>query len=462
MGEKCRFYYDIQSLQDDVTGSGNVLTVSYPDATKEMIVVDFGLYQGSDEQRKHNEVVGFKPERLCGILLTHAHIDHCGRIPLLYKNGAYCRTYMTKDTMKIAEKLLKNTATIIASDEKPMYSMFDLEACTKEFRACEYGDKIEITSHIHAKFIKNSHIAGAACIRVEISYPGEKDIVLVFSGDYNETNDFSNYRTELPSEILDEPISALILESTYGSRKKDDSEIGKFEREVVDYIKHGKDIIVPAFAFGRFQNILKVFHDLQESGDLDKSIPIYIDGGLGVDITFLWQYLETVDVKNFMPDNVTVVEDRKLVMISKEQKIIITTSGMCNFGPAREYIPYYISREDAVIFLTGYSSEESTARKILEAQMGDVIPVLGVMREKKAIVTMTGQFSSHARKEQLIEFVKRYKKIGLLLIEHGNEESKLALARACEGLSNVTDVAIVDGKTDFRGNCYGFIKSFRI
>lgn len=462
MGERCRFYYDMQSLQNDVTGSGNLLTVRYPDATKEMLLVDFGMYQGSEEQRKRNEVIGFKPERLCGILLTHAHIDHCGRIPLLYKKGAYCRTYMTKDTMKIAEKLLNNTVTIIANDENPIYSKSDMISCIKEFRACEYDDIIEITSHIHAKFIRNSHIAGAAYIQVVISYPGEEDIVIVFSGDYNETNEFSDYKVKLSSELLDKPISALILESTYGSRKKDDAETGKFEREVISYIAQGKDILVPAFAFGRFQNILKVLHDLQERGNLDKSIPIYIDGGLGVDITYAWQYLETVDFKDFMPDNVIVVKDRKPVMASKEQKIIVTTSGMCNFGPAREYIPYYISKDNAVIFITGYSSEESTARKILEAEVGDIIPVLGVMCEKKAIVTMTGQFSSHAKKEELIEFTKKYKKIGLLLIEHGNEESKLALAKACKQLPNVKDVAIVDGKTDFRCNTYGFIKSLKI
>ena len=452
----------MQSLQDDVTGSGNLLTVSYPDATKEMLVVDFGLYQGPDEQRTHNEVIGFKPEKLCGILLTHAHVDHCGRIPMLYKNGAYCRTYMTKDTMKVAEKLLNNTATIIANDENPIYSMSDLDACMKEFRACEYDDVIEITSHIRAKFTRNSHIAGAACIRVEISYPGEQEIVILFSGDYNETNAFSDYRTTLPYETLDEPISALVIEATYGARKKDESEIGKFERELMEYINQQKDILIPAFAFGRFQTILKVLHDMQERGDLDTSIPVYIDGGLGIEITYLWRHLETVDFKDFMPNNITVVEDRRSVMASKHQKIIVTTSGMCNFGPAREYIPYYISQKNAVIFLTGYSSEESTARKILDAEIGEVIPVLGVMREKKAIVTVTGEFSSHARKEQLVEFVSRFKKIGILFIEHGEEESKLTLARVCKELPNVKDAAIVDGKTDFRGNSYGFVKSFRI
>ncbi len=202
--------------------------------------------------------------------------------------------------------------------------------------------------------------------------------------------------------------------------------------------------------------------DLQDTGDLNKNIPIYIDGGLGLDITFSWKYLETVDFKDFMPENLSVVEDRKLLMLSKQQKIIIATSGMCNFGPNKEYIPYYIALEDAVIFLTGYSSKESTARKILEAEIGEVIPVLGDKREKKAIVAMTGQFSSHAKKDELIEFVKKFKKIGLLFIEHGEAESRLDLARACEKLSNVSDVEIIDGKTDFRGNCYGFLKSFKI
>lgn len=462
MGERCRFYFDIQSLQDDVTGSGNLVTISYPDATKEMFLVDFGLFQGSDEQRKRNEKIGFKPQKLCGIILTHAHVDHCGRIPYLYKNGASCRAYMTKDTLKIAEKLLKNTAKIIASEENPIYSVADMELCTKEFRACDYDDVIEMTSRIRVIFTQNNHIAGAACVRVEISYPGEEDIVLLFSGDYNIKNDFSDSVTTIPSETLGNPVSALIIESTYGSKKRDENEKGKFERQVVEYINQGKTIITPAFAFGRMQTILKAYHDLQLCGDLSTSIPIYIDGGLGIEITYLWRYLETVDKKDFMPENLIVVTDRKSVMNSKEQKLIVTTSGMCNFGPAREYIPYYISDENAVIFLTGYSSEESTARRILDAEMGDVIPVTGIMRKKKAIVTVTGEFSSHARKDELIEFVKQFKKIGLLLIEHGEEDAKLSLARACEELENVTDVAIIDGQTDFRGNRYGYIKTIRM
>ena len=142
MGKKTRFYADVQSLQDSVTGSNSLVTVSYPDGTKETFLVDFGMYQGLAEQEEKNRTIGFKPEKLVAIILTHAHVDHCGRIPMLYKYGATCRTFMTNDTLKVSEKLLRNTESIIASSQDPIYGNADLERALKKFRACDYESDV--------------------------------------------------------------------------------------------------------------------------------------------------------------------------------------------------------------------------------------------------------------------------------------------------------------------------------
>ena len=178
MGNKSRFYADLQSLQSTVTGSNNLVTVSYPDGRKEPFLVDFGMYQGSREQEELNDKIGFKPEKLVAIFLTHAHIDHCGRIPMLYKHGATCRTLMSNDTMKVAEKLLRNTESIISNDQlkAPIYNNTDLEHALKEFRACECEEFVQITENIKAMFIQNQHIPGATSVYVVISYEGEEDI----------------------------------------------------------------------------------------------------------------------------------------------------------------------------------------------------------------------------------------------------------------------------------------------
>lgn len=469
MGQKTRFYFDVQSLQQGVTYSNNLVTVSYPNGEKEMFLVDFGMYQGSCEQMsKLNPEIKFHAENLVGILLTHAHIDHSGRIPMLYKNRASCRTFMTEDTMKVAEKLLRNTASIIAMDklQDQIFDFNDLEHAIKEFRACEYDEFVQMTPNIKVKFIQNQHVPGAATLYIVISYPGEEDITMLFSGDYNIKNSFSERTTEIPSEILEKPLSMLMLESTYGSRKKKEEEKGKFRKEIAEFAKAGKTIIIPAFAYCRYQTILQELKFLQDEGNLSTSIPIFIDGGLGIELTYLWKYLETVECKDFMPQNMRVVEERKsYLMSSKWQKIIVTTSGMGNFGPAREYIPNYISDKKAVIYLTGYASQDSTARKILEAEEGELLTVSGIVREKHAIVRSTGEFSSHARKEDLIEFVKKFTKINFLLLNHGDDEAKQALSEALYKFKEekkIKDIGIVDGMTDFRITKHKKVKTFPI
>lgn len=463
MGEKCRFYADVQSLQSEVTGSNFLVTVSYPDGRKETFLVDFGLYQGSTDQEVLNYKIGFKPEKLVSIILTHAHVDHCGRIPMLYKHGATCRTLMTNDTMKVAEKLIINTESIISCDQdkEPIYNFQNLENALKEFRACEYDEFVKITPNIKVMFIQNQHIQGAASVYVVLSYKGEEDITLLFSGDYNSVNAFSSRRSTFPCNILERPLSMLILESTYGARKRDDVEHGLFKREIEQLVEERKTIIIPAFAFGRYQTVLYQLKQLEDEGVLG-DIPIFMDGGLGLEITYLWKYLETVEIKDFIPYRAFAVEDRKQIMGLKTPKIVVTTSGMGNFGPAREYIPRYISEKWAAIYLTGYTSPDSVSRKILETQDGEVIKVSGIVREKHAIVKCTGEFSSHARKEDLVNLVRQFKKVNFLMLSHGDEEAKNSLSKSCYALENVKDVGIVDGKTDFRVNCYGLVKTFSI
>jgi len=463
MGNKSRFYADLQSLQSTVTGSNNLVTVSYPDGRKEPFLVDFGMYQGSKEQEELNDKIGFKPEKLVAIFLTHAHIDHCGRIPMLYKHGTTCRTLMSNDTMKVAEKLLRNTESIISNDQlkAPIYNNADLEHALKEFRACECEEFVQITENIKAMFIQNQHIPGATSVYVVISYEGEEDITILFTGDYNLVNAFSSKQTTIPSFILEKPLSMMVLESTYGSRKSKDVEKGLFKREIEELVNERKTIVIPAFAYGRYQNVLLELKQLEEEGSL-ADVPIFMDGGLGLDLTYLWQYLDTVEIKDFIPKRAVAAEDRKQVMSLNIPKIIVTTSGMGNFGPAREYIQRYISEKWASIYLTGYSSPDSNSRKILEAQEGELMKISGVVKEKRAIVKCTSEFSSHAHKEVLICFVKQFKKINFIVLNHGEEESKNFLSQACYELDNVKDVGIMDGMTDFRINCWGLSRTFRI
>lgn len=467
MGKRCMLYADIQSLQTEVTGSGTLVTANFPDGTKEHVLVDFGLFQGSDENVKLNSKIGFLPKDLSAILVTHAHIDHIGRIPMLYKNGANCKTFMTNDTLIVAEKLLNNTACILANNEKKdeqLYSIADYEKAMIEFRSCECDDVINITEHISVKFIQNQHIAGAAMIFICISYENERCIKLLFSGDVNNTHAFSTKHTTLPSWLKETELSMLMCESTYGARKKVPDEHGKFKREIEEFSKEDKTILIPAFSFGRFQNILLCLKELQDEGKLSLNIPIYIDGKLGIDITAIWAKLETVELKDFIPTDVQIVQDKKILMADKNPKIIVTTSGMGNFGPAREYLVHYIEDDNAVIYLTGYSSQGTASRTVLEGVYDEELQVNGIICHKKATVTFTGEFSSHAKKNELIEYIRSFAKVNCLLLNHGEAEQKISLAKSYKESykTNIKTIGIIDGKTVYRINSYGFVKSYQM
>lgn len=463
MGNKNPFRIDVQSRQDDVTGSGNIVTVSYPDGTKDMILIDFGLFQGPEDQVKKNSDLKFNPEKLIAIILTHAHCDHCGRIPMLYRMGANCKAFMTADTLSIAEIMLYDTATIIENSLcDKIFDSEDVENSLRYFRACSYDEEININSHISFRLIHNAHIAGAAMVYLKATYEGFDDICILFSGDYKEEDVFLD-PTIIPEDILNTPLT-MMLESTYGATKKSDEQ-GKFKAEIAEEISAGKTIIIPAFAFGRAQRVLYELRRMQEDGSLSQNIPIYLDGGMAIKVTNRWERLESVKVKDFKPKGMKYVTDSEMRRQIKEdgkQKIIVTTSGMVSFGPARDYVPHFIGSKKACIYLTGFSTPESTARKILEAEDGAILEVCGILCKKKAKVIATYEFSSHARQEELIDFTRKFKKINFLLINHGEEAAKNELGWKCVQCSNIKNVGVMDGITNFRISPYGLIKTLKI
>ena len=464
MGKKNPFYVDIQSRQDNVTGSGTIVTVSYPDGSRDVILIDFGMFQGSEDQTLKNSELKFNPSNLTAIILTHAHCDHCGRIPMLYRYGASCKTFMTEDTMSISEIMLYDTAGIIENSFcDKIYNTEDVETALKYFRACKVNDEINVNSNIKFKLIENAHIAGAVMVYMQFSYPGFENINILFSGDYKEEDVFLN-STIVPEEILNTPLT-MMLEATYGEDNREFSEVGKFKQEISEMILARKTLIIPAFAFGRTQRVLYELKMMQAEGLISRDIPIYLDGGMAIRITNRWGRLESVKVSDFKPVGLKLVADcemRKQIKNDEKQKIIVTTSGMVSFGPARDYVPYYIGLTNACIYLTGYSTPDSMARAILEAEDGKPLTVCGIMCVKNAKVCSTGEFSSHAKQSELVEFTQKFKKINFLLVNHGDENAKRDLGAKCMVKDNIKSVAIMDGRTDFRIGPYGLIKTLQM
>lgn len=465
-----RTYATIQSVQEDVTGSRTLVVITFPDGHKYRLLVDCGMYQGSEEEYAKNGSLGFiNAELLDAVLLTHAHVDHSGQIPLLYANGANCKVYMTKDTKKICIPLLENTCSILAGEDKPIYDDDDLYRATQAFEAVEYDEWIELKnlmnmpSGVSIKFIRNEHIPGAACICVQISPENEESFRLMFSGDYNTTNDFTNQVTTIPGDVKKNPIAFFMMEATYGRKTKKNVVVGKFEKDMEKYIGMGKSIIITAFANMRMQNCLYLLKQMQEKGTLSVDIPIYIDGGMGKAFTNIWPILSTVDVKDFLPQNFHVASTEKRALIDcKEQFILVTTSGMGSFGPSKEYLPMAISKDNMVIYFSGYASNESTARRIMDAKLGDVLNVNGALKEKRAISDYTEEMSSHARAEDLEEFIKQFHCIKVLAWNHGSNTSKLAMKVRSDKMENVGVSNIIDGTIAYKVDKDGLVKEFPI
>lgn len=467
---KPKTYATIQSVQEDVTGSRTLVVITFSNGYKYRLLVDCGMHQGSAEEYAKNGSLDFiNAELIDAVLLTHAHVDHSGQIPLLYANGANCKVYMTQDTKRICIPLLENTCSILVQEDNPMYDENDLNRAIRAFETIEYDEWVELKnlmnmpSGVSVKFIRNEHIPGAASICVQVSPENEESFRLMFSGDYNKTNAFSNRITIIPEDIKKNPIAFFMMEATYGRKTKKNVVVGKFENDVEKYIGMGKSIIVTAFANMRMQNCLYLLRQMQDKGTLPMDIPIYIDGGMGKALTNIWPILNTVDVKDFLPQNFHIAStDKRTLIDSKEQFILVTTSGMGSFGPSKEYLPMAISKDNMVIYFSGYASNESTARRIMDAKLGDMLDVNGAIKEKKAISDYTEEMSAHARAEDLQSFIEQFHCIRTLAWNHGSSTSKLAMKERSDKMKNVDVSTIIDGTIAFKVDKDGLVKEFTI
>ncbi len=470
-------YITIQSVQDDVTGSRTLISITFPNKENVLLLVDCGLYQGSAELEERNGEFEFDCKHLDAVFLTHPHVDHCGQLPLLYVLGADCKTYMAQDTLTIAEILLGNTTAIVSTRKKPYWKSEDLQKALKEFRAVEYNSweevKIKnksIPGKIEMMFIRNEHIPGSASIFFKISNEEDymEDCLIGFSGDYNEVNHFSGNHTtigNIPQEILEKPITFFLMEATHGVQSKEEVEFGKFKNDIVKYIAEGKKIFSTAFAYGRMQTILLILKQLQDDGLLSVNIPIYLDGNLGISITKIFANLETAEIKDFMPKNVTFVlneEMRANIITSSKQAIIISTSGMGNFGPAKEYITAFISNPNVVIYIPGYAAEGTISRKILEASEGEVVDIKYCEnRIKRAITETTLELSSHGYLEDYVKYIGQFSKIKFLVFNHGSRENREKLQEYFEEkVNNVGIVKYIKPEVVYVCDTKGYKKEF--
>lgn len=465
-GARTRFYADVMAFHPGVTGSCNLVVVKYPDGETTKFLVDCGLFQEEQYHENNNKLL-FKPEGLDFVLVTHNHVDHVGRLPYLVKQGYRKPIYMTMKTTYLIESALTDSCSVLKDLGKrnnvpPLYSDTDVQRTMGKIVGCYYYQELDILPNIKVTFFPNGHLYGAAIILVQISYPGYEDINLLFTGDYNNKNMFFDVKS-LPEWVKNLPLT-IVQEATYGTSYSKNTDIKCFEKNVSEALKQGKTVVTLVFSLGRAQEILYTLSKMQDEGTIPLDIPIYFDGKLAFRYTSIY-LRNTSDFKpemhDFMPYNLTYVskDSRKDIMLDNSEKIIVTTSGMGSYGPAQVYIPEYLQRKNALIHFTGYTAEGTLGARLKNAEKGDIVNIGGLLVVKKADVEYTTEFSAHAKADEMIDFLNQFNKLKLVLINHGEQETKKRFADLVLREVDTKYVGILGEGYLFRVDPYGFVKT---
>lgn len=468
MDSKNRFYMDVQTLNSGVTGSCHLCIVKYPNGNSTRFIVDCGLFQGNDETNTENLGFPFNEDSIEFVLITHNHIDHVGRLPLLYKNGFHGKIYTTPPTAVLLELALFDSYRVLKETAKRrhhpnLYSDSDVYATLKLIKPLPFYKSVTLDEHIKVTFFYNGHLIGAAIVLVEISYPGEENINWLFTGDYSNSNIFFDVLA-LPQEVREMPLY-IMQESTYGDMNSDEI-VPCFETNVLHALEQNSNttVVVPVFSLGRSQEILYFLRNLQDTGKLSMQTPIFFDGKLARRYTEL--YLSgslgvKKDMLDFLPHNLQYVDTgiRDSVLADNSEKIILTSSGMGSYGPAPQYISTFIKQRNALIHFTGYTAEGTLGRSLQNAAIGDIVKIGGVLAEKQAQVEYTSEFSAHAKADEMIAFLQQFKSLNLVLINHGDTEVKETFAKRVIKEVKTKDVGIASRDIFFRVSPYHLIKT---
>lgn len=465
MGTKERNYADIMSIHQGVTGSCNLVTVKLPNYYNIRFVVDCGLFQ-EEQYNKLNWTLPFNPKNIDFCLVTHNHTDHIGRLPLMVKKGFSKNIYATETTCKFLPISLMDSYKVLKilskrKNVKCLYSERDVENTLRLLKPCNYNQTFKIDEYTKVTFFDNGHLLGAAVILVQIHYPGYEDINLLFTGDYNNKNTFFDVKP-IPKWVLELPLT-VIQESTYGDM--DTNKVKKcFKENVKNCINENGTVVSLVFSLGRAQEILYELKKMQQRKELDTEIPIYLDGKLAIKYTNLY-IKDGLDIKeemrDFLPENFTFVDksNRGAVLKDTNRKIIVTTSGMGSYGPAQTYIPEYIKRKNALIQFTGYTAEGTLGSRLKNTEIGEMVQVGGIIVKKQAKVEYTTEYSAHAKANEMIEFLKQFKNLKLVLVNHGEERVKEIFAKRVLDEVEPKNVGLLGREYFFRINPYGLVKT---
>ncbi|MEY4625351.1 MAG: hypothetical protein RL061_876 [Pseudomonadota bacterium] len=432
----------------EVTGSRHLIEGEIKGRSFKFMI-DYGMFQGGrDAIEKNLEDLPFNPAELDFVILTHAHIDHSGLLPRLTGQGFKGTIYCTHATEALLKILLLDSAHIQENDferaarkqkigkwrgELPtvLYSVKQATECLSQIKSYDYGQVFEPINGVEAHFRNAGHILGSAIAVIDVQEDAEKKRI-VSSGDLGMYD-----RPLMPNPDLIESADILLIESTYGDRLH--RGLKETEEELVTVItetmKHGGNIVMPAFAVGRTQEILLILIGLVKNGRLPH-LNIWVDSPMATAATHLTEkYLEDLDdetqgVYAWFKQNphsvdlkfVADVEESKALNRIKGGAIVISASGMCEAGRIVHHLTWNLPHSQNAIVITGFQAMGTLGRRLVDK--ATVVKVMGKEVAVKASVHTIGGLSAHADQAGLLRWLKGFKKPpGKIFVIHGEAKA---------------------------------------
>jgi len=431
----------------NVTGSRHLL-----EANGSRVLVDCGLYQERQLIARNWDAFSIAADSINAVLLTHAHLDHCGLLPKLVREGFKGKIYCTAATAEIAKIVLLDAAHLQEEDaefkrkrheregrkgpypEVPLYTTADAEACFSHFRPVRYRQAVSLGDDIEATFYDAGHVLGSSIIRVKVRRDGQERIIL-FSGDIGRPD-----RPIVCDPTVFDRADYVLIESTYGDRvHKDTEDIKRLIGKVINSTKKaGGNIIVPSFALERSQEVLYYINELL----LDDTIPhlmVFLDSPMAAKITEVFQHhpeLFDEEMTEFVgqhesPFNlpglkvVSSSEESKAINHIKGTVMVIAGSGMCTGGRIKHHLVNNITRPQSTIMFVGYQAVGTLGRQIVDG--AKKVRILGQKYKVRAKVVRIGGFSAHADRNELLNWLEGLKAApSNIFVVHGEADSAKA------------------------------------
>jgi len=432
-----------------VTGSCHMV-----ECAGKRILIDCGMYQGSHELDEENsQPFGFDPASIDYVLLTHAHLDHCGRLPLLAKRGFHGEIITTAASRELARLVMLDAAHLQEEDARyrariaargssagqaiaPLYSVLDALNSFDHFgRMAAYDEPIEVADGVRATFIDAGHILGSASIYLRLTESSQQSTVL-FSGDLGK------YGGPLLGDPAKPPaVASVVMETTYGDRlhKPLGPSVEEFYDALTDTFRRGGNVVVPTFALERTQELLYFLSLAIDHGRLTRSTQVFVDSPMAISATeIMRRHLDGLRpeiaklIRNgndpfHFPGLHFTRESAESVAINNIHggAIIMAGSGMCTGGRVRHHLQHNLGREDSSVVFVGYAAVGTLARHIIDGAkeveiFGERIPV------RARIYTING-FSAHADQADLLAWQKQTGAKRTFLV-HGEEETMRSFA----------------------------------